>query len=72
MTTRTIAVPEIFCGTCKTAIESALNPLQGVERALVDIEDRQVTVDYDDTVIGQQELVAAIEEQGYDVPVQGS
>ncbi len=70
MSTRTIAVPEIFCGTCKSAIEGALNPLEGVDRAVVDIEARQVTVDYDDAVIGPEALVEAIEEQGYEVPAQ--
>ncbi len=70
MTTRTITVPEIHCDHCKTSIEGALSPLQGVERALVDIEARQVTVDYDDTMIGPQALAEAIEEQGYDVPAQ--
>ncbi len=70
MTTRTITVPEIFCETCKTAIEGALNPLEGVDRAVVDIESRQVIVDYDDAVIGPQALVTAIEDQGYEVPAQ--
>lgn len=70
MTTRTITVPEIFCQTCKTAIEGALNPLEGVDRAVVDIEARRVRVDYDETVIGPEALVEAIEEQGYEVPAQ--
>lgn len=70
MTTRTISVPEIFCQTCKTAIEGALTPLEGVERAVVDIEARRVTVDYDEAVIGPEALVDAIEEQGYEVPAQ--
>ncbi len=70
MTTRTITVPEIFCETCKTAIEGALNPLEGVDCAVVDIAARQVTVDYDETVIGPAVLVEAIEEQGYEVPAQ--
>lgn len=68
MTTRTISVPEIFCDTCKNAIEGALSPVSGVDRAVVDIDSRQVTVDYDDAVISPDALVAAIEEQGYDVP----
>lgn len=71
MTTRTITVPEIFCGHCKSSIEGALAPLEGVASALVDIEARQVTVDYDDAAIGPEALVAAIEEQGYDVAAQG-
>lgn len=69
MTTRTITVPEIFCETCKAAIEGALNPWRAWA-AVVDIEARQVTVDYDDAVIGPEALIEAIEEEGYGVPAQ--
>ena len=40
MSTRTITVPEIFCEACTTAIEGALPPLDGVERAVFGIEAR--------------------------------
>ncbi|MCU1686608.1 MAG: hypothetical protein JWQ81_7347 [Amycolatopsis sp.] len=67
MTTQTLSVPEISCATCKTAIEGALAPLDGVETAVVDIATKQVSVDYDESKIGRPQLVAAIEEQGYQV-----
>lgn len=68
MTTRTITVPEIFCQTCQKSIEGALSVLDGVARAVVDIERRQVTVDYDEAAVSLAALIAAIEEQGYDIP----
>lgn len=68
MTTDTITVPEISCGHCRGAIERALNPLRGVEEARVDVDSRTVTVTYDETAIGREQLISAIEEQGYDVP----
>lgn len=37
MSTAVIAVPEISCAACKTAIENALNPLEGVRVVVVDI-----------------------------------
>lgn len=67
-TTETIAVPEITCGHCKTAIEGALDPLTGVERAAVDVDAKQVTVTYDDAVTDRASLLEAIAEQGYEVP----
>lgn len=66
--TETITVPEITCGHCKSAIEGALDPLEGVERAAVDVDAKQVTVTYDDTVTDRARLLAAIEDQGYEVP----
>ena len=68
MTTDTILVPEIHCDHCRTSIEGALAPLAGVARASVDIDARQVTVDYDETAIDRDALITAIEGQGYEVP----
>lgn len=68
MTTETISVPEIHCDHCKTSIEGALDPLDGVERAVVDIPGRTVAVTYDEARVGHDALIDAIEEQGYEVP----
>jgi copper chaperone len=68
MVTEMIAVPEIHCDHCKVSIEGALEPLAGVQRATVDIPARAVTVTYDEASVGRDRLVAAIEQQGYEVP----
>lgn len=68
MATETIAVPEIHCHHCRTSIEGALAPLDGVARASVDIDTRRVTVDYDEAIIDRDALIHAIEDQGYEVP----
>jgi copper chaperone len=68
MTTMTIRVPEIHCDHCKHSIEGALAPLPSVASAWVDVDARTVTVEVDETVIDRGRLVAAIEDQGYDVP----
>ena len=68
MTTMTISVPEIHCDHCKHSIEGALAPLPGVASARVDVEARTVTIEVDKTVTDRGRLVAAIEDQGYDVP----
>jgi copper chaperone len=68
MTTMTISVPEIHCDHCKHSIEGALAPLPGVAGARVDVDARAVTVEVDETLTDRGRLVAAIEDQGYDVP----
>ncbi len=68
MTTMTISVPEIHCDHCKHSIEGALAPLPGVRSARVDVDARTVTVEVDQTRVDRGQLVAVIEEQGYDVP----
>ena len=64
----TISVPEIHCDHCKHSIEGALAPLPGVASARVDVAARTVTVEVDETLTDRGRLVAAIEDQGYDVP----
>ena len=70
MSTTTLNVPEISCGHCKSSIEGAVSPLAGVDRVEVHIEERTVDLDYDGTDSTFETIVAAIEEQGYDVPSQ--
>jgi copper chaperone len=71
VSTEAISVPEISCAACKTAIEGALNPLDGVRKAVVDIPTRVVVVEFDEAAIGRAALVAAIEDQGYAVAAGG-
>ncbi len=68
MTTETISVPEVHCGHCVSSIEGALGPMKGVASASVDLDTRTVTVTYDDGTVTHDQLVTAIEDQGYDVP----
>lgn len=66
-TTDTIHVPEVHCDHCVSSIEGALNPMAGVDRARVDLDRRTVTVSFDAATVTRDQLVAAIEEQGYEV-----
>jgi copper chaperone len=66
MTDTTIFVPEIHCEHCQHAIEGAVRPLPGVERADVDIAGKVVHVAYREPATPES-LREAIEEQGYDV-----
>jgi copper chaperone len=65
---QTFTVPEISCEHCKSTIEGALKPLTGVAEAVVEIEAKRVGVQYDPEVVTKGQLVAAIEDAGYDVP----
>jgi copper chaperone len=68
MVTETITVPEIHCDHCKTSLEGALTPIDGVEQATVDIQARTITVTYDEASVDRDRLVDEIEQQGYVVP----
>lgn len=70
MTTQTISVPEIHCDHCKMSIEGAVNAVEGVKTASVDVPAATVAVEYDDPAT-LEAIKGAIEEQGYEVPEQG-
>jgi copper chaperone len=67
MTETTLTVPEIHCGHCKASIEGAVREIAGVSRAEVDIDATTVEVAFDDPATLDQ-IVDAIEGQGYEVP----
>jgi copper chaperone len=67
VTTTTLSVPAIHCDNCKSSIEGALNGLDGVSSAAVDVEAKTVTVSFDDSSLGMDLIKEAIEDQGFDV-----
>jgi len=70
VTDTTLSVPEIHCDHCKMSIEGAVGALDGVATAVVNVTARTVTVDYEPPAT-MDAIVAAIEDQGYEVPDQG-
>ena len=69
MTETSLSVPEIHCDHCKMSIEGAVASLEGVDRAEVDVEAAKVAISFDPPA-SVEAIVAAIEEQGYEVPPQ--
>lgn len=69
MTDKTLSVPEIHCDHCKMSIEGAVGALDGVASALVDVEQRTVSVAFD-APASIEGIIGAIEDQGYEVPAQ--
>ncbi len=62
-----IHVEGMSCGHCVKAVEGALNKLDGVSSAKVSLEEKQVTVEYDENLVTFEQMKEAIEDQGYDV-----
>jgi copper ion binding protein len=61
--TRVLDVPGISCDHCKSAIESSVAEVAGVQRVVVDVEARTVTVEGGEDAA----IIAAIDDAGYDV-----
>lgn len=67
MTETTLKVTGMTCNHCVQAVEGALTELTGVERALVDLKENKVAVQYDESAVTVAQMTEAIEDQGYDV-----
>ena len=63
----TLSVPDISCNHCKMSIEGAVSELSGIDSAVIDVADRTVEVSFDSGAQSLESIVAAIEEQGYEV-----
>ena len=67
MTTTVLSVPDISCEHCQNAITGALSPVEGVRNVDVNVESKQVRVDYDETVVDLNRLKAVLQEEEYPV-----
>jgi len=55
------------CGGCVKSIQSALNEHNGISAATADLDSATVSVEFNDAVIQEAAIKAAIEAAGFDV-----
>ena len=60
---RTFSVPDMSCGHCKAAVESALAGVDSGATVAVDLETRKVSVE---TAADDAAILAALKDAGYD------
>lgn len=53
------------CNHCVSAVTDALEKVQGVRSARVDLESGTATVDYDDAQADPREMTTAVADAGY-------
>lgn len=61
----TFIVNEIMDEEMIQEIEMILNSFEGVERVLIDIEDREVKMEFDEKIITKEEIISALKTLGY-------
>ena len=67
MATTVLNVPDISCKHCQRSISEALQPVDGVQSVHVDIPSKQVTVQYDPSVVGVERFKEVLQEEEYPV-----
>jgi len=67
MTSKTLKVEGMSCHHCTEAVTRAVRALRGVQQVEVSLEKKSADVRYDESVLAEAELAAAIEGEGYTV-----
>ncbi|HEY2667705.1 MAG TPA: copper ion binding protein [Actinomycetota bacterium] len=67
MAQEVLSVPEVTCEHCVNALEGAVGALEGVDSVKVDLDRKDITIDYDDARVGHANFVTAITGEGYQV-----
>lgn len=73
-TTETVTLPVkgMTCNSCVNSITAALTARAGVSHVAVSLAAETATVSYSPTVLSQADIVVAIEDCGFDVPVEAT
>ncbi len=65
MTTLDLSIQGMNCGHCVKAVQQALAPLTGISSAEVKVGSAAIA--YDDAIVSKDDIVKAIQEEGYQV-----
>ena len=60
-------VEGMSCSHCENSIKKSVGALNGVEKVMVDLKLKKVTVEYDFEKVNIQTIKDTIEDQGYEV-----
>lgn len=62
-----IKVDGMSCSHCENAVKNAVSSLEGVAEVSVSLDEKTVSVKFDNTKVSLDQIKNEIEEQGYDV-----
>ncbi|MDH7508857.1 MAG: heavy metal translocating P-type ATPase [Methanomassiliicoccales archaeon] len=63
----TLSISGMTCATCAETIETALNRIEGVNSAVVNLASEKARIQYDPNLVKLSDIKRAIREAGYDV-----
>lgn len=72
MKTARLNVSGMTCGHCVATVEKALRNQNGVRNATVHLDSGAAEVEYEETSVAPEQLVAAVRGSGYEAQIAGS
>lgn len=65
MIKKTFKVPDMSCSNCAMKLESLEDTLEGVKEINASYHRLQMTIEYDETRLTDEEIIAAVKKKGY-------
>ena len=65
----TLTIGGMSCGHCVSAIERVLKALDGVQSAVVSLDNKNAQIGFDPDKVTPEQMIQAITEEGYSASV---
>jgi len=65
MIKKTFKVPDMSCTNCAMKLESLEDSLDGIKEINASYHKLQMTVEYDETKLTEEQIIAAVKKKGY-------
>ncbi|HUG33479.1 MAG TPA: heavy-metal-associated domain-containing protein [Anaerolineales bacterium] len=65
MVKKTISVPDMHCSNCSMKLESIEDELDGIQEINASYHKQQMTVEFDETRVTLEQILAAVRKKGY-------
>jgi copper chaperone len=62
-----LTVEGMTCSHCENRIKKSLEVLNGVNKVIVDLENKKVSIDYESEKISIDTLIETIKDEGYEI-----
>ena len=65
MIKQTFSVPDMHCSNCSMKLESIEDDFPAIKQIVASYHKQQMTVEYDETKLTAEEIIAAAKKKGY-------
>ena len=65
MVKKTFNVPDMHCTNCSMKLESLEDELAGIKEINASYHKQQMTVEFDETIVSEDQIIAAAKKKGY-------
>lgn len=65
-------VTGMTCSACSTRIEKNINKTEGIKEANVNLLSNSMMIEYDDSIISENDIIKVVQDTGYDAHIVGS